>query len=226
MKKIISSLVLAAFLIPAHAQYMTDVNGRVVSEYKYTDTEGSPYLLDDKWITGTLRTTSDKVVDGVKMKYDIFQDELEYEKEGKLYRLGANEVVEFAMPTGDALYIFRRGFPAIDDQTESSFYRVLHDGNTKLLKRFESKKREEKQYNSATAVSRFVPNEQLYVYKQGKMHPIKKGDKKALLSLLSDKKNLMEHNIKEQQLNLKSEVDMVKLLEEYDAYKAGDADPR
>jgi hypothetical protein len=226
MKKIISSLVLTVLLVPAYAQYMTDINGRVVSEYKYTDTDGSPYLLADQWITGTVRTAADKVVDGVKMKYDIFEDELEYEKEGKLYRLGANEVVEFAMPTGDALYIFRRGFPAVDDQTESSFYRVLHDGNTKLLKRFETKKREEKQYNSATAVSRFVPSEQLYIFKQGKMHPIKKGDRKKLISLLSDKKALMEHNIKEQQLDLKSEVDMVKLLEEYDAYKAGDEDPR
>ncbi|HEV7347447.1 hypothetical protein [Telluribacter sp.] len=226
MKKFIASLVVAAFLVPAHAQYMTDVNGRVVSEYKYTDTDGSPYLLNDQWITGTIRTTNDKVVDGVKMKYDIFKDELEYENEGKLYRVGAKEIVEFVMPTGDALYIFRRGFPAVDDQTEASFYRVLHDGNTKMLKRFETRQREEKQYNSATRVNRFVPSENLYILKQGKMHPIKKGDKKKLISLLSDKRKLMEYNIKEQQLNLKSELDMVKVLEEYDAYKAGDSDPR
>jgi hypothetical protein len=226
MKKILSSLVVAAFLVPAHAQYMSDVNGRIVSEYSYTDTDGSPYLLNDQWITGTIRTANDKVIDGVKMKYDIYKDELEYENEGKLYRLGAKEIVEFVMPTGDALYIFRRGFPAVEDQSTSSFYRVLYDGNTKVLKRFETKMRKEKQYNSATAVNRFVPSETLYVLKDGKMHPIKKGDRKKLLSLLSDKRSLMEYNIKEQQLDLRSELDMVKLIEEYDAYKAGDDDPR
>jgi hypothetical protein len=226
MKKILSSLVVAAFLVPAHAQYMSDVNGRIVSEYSYTDTDGSPYLLNDQWITGTIRTASDKVIDGVKMKYDIYKDELEYENEGKLYRLGAKEIVEFVMPTGDALYIFRRGFPAVEDQSTSSFYRVLYDGKSKVLKRFETKMRKEKQYNSATAVNRFVPSETLYVLKDGKMHPIKKGDRKKLLGLLSDKRSLMEYNIKEQQLDLRSELDMVKLIEEYDAYKAGDDDPR
>jgi hypothetical protein len=220
MKNLISSLVgIVCLFATAQAQFMYDINGRVVNEVQYTDVEGSPYLLDN-WYTGSVKMTEGKVYDGIKMRYDAYKDELEYEKDGKFYRLGP-EIVEFSIPSGDALYNFRRGFPAAGNQTDRSFYQLLHDGTTKLLKRHEMKMREERAYNSATNTKRFDLNEKLYILKQGKMYPIKKNDKKALLKILSDERNLMEYAIKEQQLDFKTEDDIVKLLEEYDAYKAG-----
>ncbi len=154
------------------------------------------------------------------MRYDAYKDEVEYEKESKMYRLGS-EITAFTLPTGDALYEFRSGFPAVGDQTEKSFYRVLADGNTKLLKRYEMKMREEKPYNSATVTKRFDLNEQLYVLKNGTMYPVKTNDRKGIMKLVNDEKNLMNYIIKEEQLNFSTEDDIVKLLEEYDAYKAG-----
>ena len=221
MKNIIASLLGAAFLFTSvQAQFMQDINGRVVTETTYTDVEGSPYLVSE-WNKGIVRSAKDdRVYDGVKMRYDAYKDELEYEQDGKLYRLGP-EVAAFSIPTGDALYEFQRGFPAVGSLTENSFYQVLHDGNTKLLKHHKMNMREEKPYNSATVTKRFDPTEQLYVLKGGRMYPVKKNDKKGLLKLLSDEKNLMNYIIKEEQLDFKSEGDMVKLLEEYDAYKAG-----
>jgi hypothetical protein len=50
---------------------------------------------------------------------------------------------------------------------------------------------------------------------------VRRGDRKGIMALLADKRDLMEYTIKEQQLNLKEEEDITKLLEEYDAYKAG-----
>ncbi|MPR34187.1 hypothetical protein [Salmonirosea aquatica] len=221
MGKFISSLLGVVCLIAsAQAQFMQDINGRVVSEVTYTNVEGSPYLMEEA-NTGIVRMAKDdKVYDGLKLRYDAYKDEVEYEKDGKLYRLGP-EISSFSLATGDALYEFRRGFPAVGDQTENSFYRVLTDGNTKLLKRYEMKMREEKPYNSATVTKRFDLDEQLYVLKKGTLYPVKTGDRKGIMKLVSDEKNLMNYVIKEEQLNFKTEDDIAKLLEEYDAYKAG-----
>lgn len=211
---------IVCFIASAQAQFMQDINGRVVTEVTYTDVEGSPYLFDD-WNTGIVKAVeNDKVFDGLKMRYDAYKDEVEYEKDGKTYRLGP-EITAFTLPTGDALYQFRRGFPAVGDQTANSFYRVLSDGNTKVLKRYEMKMREEKPYNSATVTKRFDLDEQLYVLKNGTMYPVKTNDKKGIMKLVSDEKNLMNYVIKEEQLSFRTEDDIVKLLEEYDAYKAG-----
>lgn len=221
MKTIIISLLgIICLNSVVQAQFMQDINGRVVTEMTYTDVEGSPYLVEEFHKGILTMAKGNQVHDGIPMRYDAYKDELEYEKDGKHYLLGT-EIISFSIPTGDALYEFQRGFPAVGDLTENSFYHVLHDGNTKLLKHYGKRMREEKAYNSATATKRFDGTEQLFVLKGGRMHPIKKNDKKELLSLLSDEKNLMNYIIKEEQLNFKSEGDMVKLLEEYDAYKAG-----
>jgi len=219
-KTIISLFGLVCLITSAQAQFMQDINGRVVNEITYTNVEGSPYLFEE-WNTGIVKAVkNEKVFDGLKMRYDAYKDEVEYEKDGKMYRLGP-EITAFTLPTGDALYEFRRGFPAVGGQTENSFYRVLSDGNTKLLKRYEMKMREEKPYNSATVTKRFDLDEQLYVLKNGTMYPVKTNDRKGIMKLLSDEKNLMNYVIKEEQLNFRTEDDIVKLLEEYDAYKAG-----
>lgn len=221
MRKILMSLFsVVCLMASAQAQFVQDINGRVVSEVTYTDVEGSPYLFED-WHTGIVRAVkNDKVFDNLKMRYDAYKDEVEYENDGKLYRLGA-EIMDFTLPTGDALYEFRRGFPAIGDQTANSFYRILSDGTTKVLKRYEMKMREEKAYNSATVTKRFTLDEQLYVLKDDTMYPVKTNDRKGIMKLVDDEKNLMNYVIKEEQLNFRTEDDIVKLLEEYDAYKAG-----
>lgn len=221
MKKIIASVIsLFCLASAAQAQFMYDINGRVVNEVKYTDVEGTPYFMEE-WNTGSVKMAKGgKVHDGIKLRYDAYKDEVEYENEGKLYRLGS-ELSAFSIPTGKALYNFQNGFPAVGDQTQASFYHVLHDGNTKLLKRYEMKMREERPYNSATSIKRFDLGEELYVLKNGTMHPMKKNARKDLLKILSDEKNLMQYIIKEEQLNFQTETDIVKILEEYDAYKAG-----
>lgn len=163
MKKTIASLLVALGLMTsAQAQFMYDINGRVVSEIQYTDVEGTPYLVED-WYTGSVTMANGgKVVDGIKMRYDAYKDEVEYEKDGKMYRLGP-EISGFAIPTGKDLFIFRNGFPVAGNQNQKSFYRVLHDGNTKLLKRYEMRMREERPYNSATTIKSFDMGNELYV---------------------------------------------------------------
>lgn len=64
-KTIISLFAGLCLIVSAQAQFMQDINGRVVTEVTYTDVEGSPYLFED-WNTGIVKAVqNDKVFDGL-----------------------------------------------------------------------------------------------------------------------------------------------------------------
>jgi hypothetical protein len=175
----------------------------------------SPYLFPD-WYTGLVRTSDGKVHDGISLRYDVKKDEVEYKTGNSLYRL-TNGVTEFNIPTGTDLYTFKNGFPAISQLTAQTFYRVLYDGNTKLLKRYSQPITVEK----ASPTVQMDRNYQLFVFKDNKMAEVKLNDKNSFLKLLSDERNKMQYIIREQQLDFAAEDDLINLLQEYDAYKAG-----
>ena len=178
--------------------------------------DGGNFYLFKEWYSGSVRMQDDKVYDGVQLRYDIKKDEIEFKKDSALYRI-SDGVQEFTIPSGTDLYIFRNGFPAGQGQTAKSFYRVMYDGNTKLLKKYTSPIRVEK----ASATKEMDPDAKLYVVKDNKLSPVKLSDKNSFLKLLPDEKNKMLYIIKEQQLDFGAEDDLVSLLSEYDSYKAG-----
>lgn len=172
----------------------------------------SPYLYDE-WSTGTITTTGGEILDAVDLRFDSAKDEVEYRKDGAVTKLG-NAVDEFTLLTGSDSYIFKKGYPGVGLLNANNFYSVLYDGNVKVLKR----------YNNATVTSGKKPgglSEQLYILKNNKMIPFKTNDRKGVMQVVADKKNHMEYAAKEQQLDFSQEADIVKLIEEYDAYVAG-----
>lgn len=208
MKKTL--LVISLFISTlSQAQFMTDVNGRPVKELIYTDIDGSPYLRDE-WSVGLIRTKSGKSQQLARVRYDAYQDELEYDQAGKYFRL-ASEISEFSCIDGT----FRNGYSEIDNHTKNSFYQVLYDGKTKVLKKIAVRVIAEKPYGSATDVKRFLKEETLYLAINGELKAIKK-DKKAILLVLIDKKDQLETFIKDQKLKLSNEDDILKVVEKYD----------
>lgn len=173
----------------------------------------SSYLYDE-WSTGTITTTNGEILDAVNLRFDSSKDEVEYQKDGKITKLG-NAVDEFSILTDSDSYEFRKGYPEVGQLNANSFYRVLYDGNLKVLKR----------YNNITkAEAGKKPegrSEQLYILKNNKMIPVKTNDRKGVMQVVADKKNHMEYAAKENQLDFSQEADIVKLIEEYDAYVAG-----
>jgi hypothetical protein len=172
----------------------------------------SPYLYDE-WSTGTITTATGGILDAVKLRFDSSNDEVEYQAEVGVTKLG-NAVNEFSLLTGSDLYLFKKGYPSVGQLTENSFYRVLYDGNLKVLKRYN---------NGVNSSGKKAEgrSEQLYILKNNKMIPVKTNDRKGVMQLVADKKNHMEYAAKEQQLDFGREEDIVKLIEEYDAYVAG-----
>lgn len=173
--------------------------------------------LTDAWYTGTIRTLSGKIFDAVKVRFDCFKDELEFQEGDSTLRLG-KEVKEFSFLTGSDLYNFRKGFPAVDQQTQNSFYRILYDGNLKVLKRYNAQTQKTTSLSGNSTTGKV---EALYILKDNRMIPIRTNDRKGIMQIMADKKNHMEYAAKEQQIDFSQEGDIVRLIEEYDAYKAG-----
>lgn len=198
------------------AQDSTGLAGTPYKETETTDGERSPYLFSE-WYMGTVRTNDDIVHDGVKIRYDLKKDEVEYMADSGLYRVSSSGIKEFTIPTGTDLYIFKNGYPAVGEQSDKSFYRVIYDGNTKLLKKYVAPIKVEK----ASATRTLEPDAKLYIMKNDKLNPVQLNNRNSFLKLLTDEKNKMNYVIRESQLDFAADDDLRTLLEEYDSYKAG-----
>ncbi|MCE7063436.1 hypothetical protein [Dyadobacter sp. CY343] len=204
-------------ILLAHLAIAQDSTGLAGTAYNEASasTDGSHYLFKE-WYSGSIKTSDDRVKDGVKIRYDVNKDELEYKSDSGMYRVSAG-IKEFNLPTGTDLYTFRSGYPSVADQTEKSFYRLMYDGNTKLLKKYVKPIKVEK----ASATTQMDPSAKLYILKDGKMNLVDLKNRNSFLKLLTDEKNKMQYVIREQQLDFAADDDLIKLLEEYDSYKAG-----
>lgn len=111
-----------------------------------------------------------------------------------------------------AVFIFRCGFPAIDNQNETKFYQVLSDGKTMLLKSFRKSIYEEKDAFSGETRKEFRSYEDYYVYTGGSMQKIKK-DKTYILGILNNKKDTIEEYAKANNLGYKSIEDIRKIID-------------
>jgi hypothetical protein len=216
MKYVLRFFLLSIFLW-SNALIAQDSTGLAGTPYQEAaaDGENSPYLFKE-WYLGTVRTNDDLVHDGVKIRYDLKKDEIEYKADSGLFRVSSG-VKEFTIPTGTDLYIFKNGYPAVDGQTDKSFYRVVYDGDTKLLKKYVAPIKVEK----ASATRTLEPDAKLYILKNDKLNPVQLSNRNSFLKLLTDEKNKMNYIIRESQLDFAADDDLRSLLEEYDSYKAG-----
>ncbi|MCR8560018.1 hypothetical protein KXD93_20365 [Mucilaginibacter sp. BJC16-A38] len=211
---------LLTFCIQAKSQFRYDRQGRPINELSYTDIEGDPYLATD-WATGTVTLQNGKNV-GATLKFDIYADRL-------LFQGKNSETLEFIDKlTGFTLNItnteisnisplvFANNFPAVDKQTENSWYQVIADGKVKLLKYYGKQTSESRAFNSATNVKTFVPFQFYYLFRNNQM--IKTSlNKKSILKAFDDYGLQTEAYLKSNNINFKSDVDLQKLFAWYNS---------
>lgn len=197
----------------AQGVFLTDVNGQVIRANKYVDIQGSPYL-NDEWKEGTVTAANNKSYPNLKVRYDVYAGELEYMQNNQPYRLSPEAMKEFRIVDNGEM-VFRNGFAPTNNNTQTTFYQVLVDGPTKLLKQLKINMMENKPFNSATVTKEFQKQEYYFVAKpDGSVQRIQK-NKKSVLAALADQKDRLEKLIKEQNLNLNNENSLITLLEGY-----------
>lgn len=204
----------------ASAQFVENINGVPMREISgYTNVEGSAFL-SDQWAKGMVKIADGRTFKDVLLKYDEVKDELYFKDKKGDTLIFVDPVREFKVEyaSGDELHekLFRNGYKNIPNSTENSFFEVLSEGTAQLLKRTTKSIVESKEYNSTTVVKRFDENIKYYIIVSEKVFPIKR-DKKSILAVLTNKQPQLESYMRTNNINLKNDEDLVKLMAYYNS---------
>jgi len=202
----------------ADAQFVQDINGHPYQTKSYDDIQGTPYL-SDQWGTGMVKMADGRTYKDVPLKYNQLEDELYFKDNKDQTLVFADPVNEFKINyvANNRPYekVFKRGFKNIPNSSQSTFFEVLSDGTAELLKKTTKTLEETREYN-APVTKRFDDNEKYYLIVSGNVTPFKK-DKKFILASLSNKQTEIESYMKSNNIDLKKDADLSKLMNYYNS---------
>lgn len=200
---------------------MQDANGRPLLAVQYTDVQGSPFLVDG-WTKGKVKLSDGEIFENLDLKYDLVADQLIFKNSVGAAMTFVKPVNEFNLvnSAGPAILpmLFRNGYRPVNGNTANTFYQVLSDGETPLLKRSFKKIAENKPYGSATTIKTFEEVHSYFLVQQGTPVKIRK-DKKAVVQALNGYQSELEEFIKSNNISFKSETDLIMVLTYYNSLK-------
>lgn len=228
MKKIAGFIILFVLIAGAvSAQYLSydiiktmdfyRLNNTTIESPKNTLTEasieGSPYL-NDEFINGTVYTTDKKKVVDIPLRYNIYNDNLEF-------KMPTGEIMEIAKPES----VERAEFGKIkmiyhlSDSKEAGFFKLISEGKVSLLAKpdiFFQKATKEAAYKEAQP-PRFIQKPEIPYLKNNENVVVKIKGKKDLINEFSDHKNEVEAFIKKNKIKASNQDDLIKVVEFYNS---------
>ena len=199
--------------------FISDVNGQAFIN-KYDGIVGNVYDHADYQLA-RITLKDGRVYNDIKARINLLEHEVNFiasnGQEGFLGKGMATEII-YTVPkeSGQEFQVFQCGFPPIDNQNRISFYQILYNGKTSLLKSVYKSIQERNNDLSGERYKEFATYENMYLLKDGVMSRIKK-DKSSLLNLLKDKEAALKKYIEGQKLNLKNEASLIELIKYYNS---------
>jgi hypothetical protein len=237
MRKLIFLLVLfSASRVAAQSKYGTSkiyINNRnTIDEFRedkernggfianknlvYKEIEGSPYL-NEHFSKGVITLLDGTVLDSCLLRYNIFTDQMEYENEGTVYEVAPKLKVKRAQ-FDHHLFSYLRYKEK--DKQEERYFEVLAEGKVSLYKKRVVKfvpPAPSSAYNEAKQAFFELPQISYYVAKNGGETFLVR-NKKALLKVFKSDKESMTTYISENGLSILKEGDLIKIVNQYNAY--------
>jgi len=197
--------------------FLSDVNGQAFVN-KYEGISGSVYD-NTEYQLAKIILKDGRVYNDVKTRINLLEQEVNFiasnGQEGFLGKGMASEITYIDSKTEtQVLKVFQCGFPPIDNQNRISFYQILLNGKTSLLKSVYKSIQERNNDMSGERFKEFATYENMYLLKEGTMVRIKK-DKSNLIALLQDQNQSIKKYIDDQKLNLKNEAHLIALVKYY-----------
>jgi hypothetical protein len=197
--------------------FLSDVNGQAFIN-KYEGISGSVYDQTDYQLA-KITLKDGRVYNDVKTRINLLEHEVNFiasnGQEGFLGKGMASEITYIdSKTTSQNVKVFQCGFPPIDNQNRISFYQILFNGKTSLLKSVYKTIQERNNDLSGERFKEFATYENMYLLKDGVMTRIKK-DKSSLLVLFQDQNQAIKKFIEDQKLNLKNEAHLIDLVKYY-----------
>lgn len=196
-----------------NAQSIQDINGKVYRTINREEVSGTPYF-EEEFVKGTLKLQSGKIITGVLLKYDEITDQVLFQDAKGITLEVAESLNEFTLEAAGKTVLFRNGFKSVDTHTAQSFYEVLWDGKTKLLKKTRKYLTENQGYNG---LKEKVINTKVFYYllKSAQPEQINKNEKSISFTLGLSKTALTAY-IQANHLDLKKDDDLIKLVSHFD----------
>ncbi len=218
-------LLLFAFCIPltSFCQTMTgkDITDHMLIDLSkkvdrsITNYEGSPYLSED-FVSGEVYGSKKKFT-GLQLRYNIFNDNIEFMQKGTTYALYAEpRIVKVLL--GNEVYVVENH--EIKGKMAYGYFARLDSGKVTLLAkkivRF-TEEQEPKALQAAATPAKFTRVPDAFYYRIGNTETSKVGSLKSFIDSLPDKKEEVSSYAKKEKLGTKNESDLVKLVRYYNS---------
>lgn len=187
-----------------------------LQELTLKDIQGSPYL-NDEFEKGTVITTQGEKYVDIPLRYDQYQDEMEFEKEGKAMAFSPKSVVKRA-EFGNRIFTYTT-YQFTDNKTKQGYFEILADGNVRLLSQHTIKffdKEKEKPYVDPKPARFDWPLEVFYI-QIGAFPAQHISKKKNLLEAFPKHQKEVADYYKANKLSSKSKDDLIKLVNYYNS---------
>ena len=195
---------------------INDLPLRSVNVPALTDVGGSIYMTND-FIPATIRLKNGGVVRNIPVKFNIYNNAIVVKKDGSEQKIEPFEEVTYYVSGSNGIakaVIFREGYPDIENHGPNSVYEVLVDGSKLQLIKYHSQKVEDAPTLGDYSRRELVKSQQLYLYiPGGEIKKVSMG-KKAISSSFPAFATQADEIVKAKSLNLKSESDLIQLVEE------------
>lgn len=191
------------------------VLGQTSKEEDLNTITGNPYLFKE-WNDGVVRFSSGRVMSQFKLKFDCLKNSLLLQFQGNAFA-AESKVQEFVMyPKKKDSLLFRRGFPATDRTTDQTYFHVMVQGKTSLLRLIARNIIEEKQIVSVNGrVDRRMEElEQYFMLQNGQM-TLLPANTRDLPEKFGDKKDAIAGFIAAKQLKMHDPADFVAVINKY-----------
>ncbi|WP_019990261.1 hypothetical protein [Rudanella lutea] len=191
---------------------------------RYEGVQGSPYFLND-WSLGRVDLVTGRNYESVPIKYDAYSQNLVLKRPqaNDSIIVYPNQVKQFVLRSDDgAEWLFRRFADLKTDDTRlrGSYFLVLYDGKTSLLKRVGKEFRQadfKSPYSTDTRYDAYTNEYTYFVLKPDQtITKVKKG-KKGIIEALSDKNGPLETYIKGEKLDAKTDAELAQIVKYYDS---------
>lgn len=197
--------------------FLTDkVSGNVYRQKdEFTNINGTPFFIEE-WLPGVMYMKDGARANKFKLRFDAYNNELLF--------LNGNDPLVVVNPMSGfditnfsgTTFRFRCGFPAIDKNTDKTFYQLIEEGSAaSLLKLVKKNILTIEEYNKANGTKEFNLTETYFIVKpNGTIIKIKK-DKSGILGALSDAGNGLSNWVEKNRLRCKTEEELMAVVKAY-----------
>jgi len=195
-----------------------DLNGRSLLKVYESDIKGYPFINDD-WVAAKLTLSNGKQIEPVLIKLNIESNELYFRDSSDKIFVAVDGLVKkvecINYYSKDSIkYVFKNGYPNVDNQDQKFFYQVLTEGKVELLMKHQKIISSDKNDLTGDVSKEFTEQDKLYVYTNYTTQSFAPY-KSFVLSLMRDREKEMSSFIEANKINLKKNKDLILLFNYY-----------